>query len=106
MKMQQIRLLHTADCHAYHQALDELEAALVETGWPVQFEVILIASDREAKRYKFLGSPAIHIDGRDVDPMAAEATQYSAQGCRPYFWQGKPSDFPPKEMILQTLKRR
>lgn len=104
--MKQIRLLHTADCHAYHQALDQLEGASAEAGLPVQFQVVLITSDVEVQKYRFLGSPAIQIDGRDIDPMAAETTQYQAQACRPYFWQGKPYDFPPKAMILQALKRR
>jgi hypothetical protein len=104
--MNQIRLLHTPDCHAYHQALDELEAALREVDLPVRMEIVVITSEVQAKRYRFFGSPAIHIDGRDVDPLAANATQYHAQACRSYFWQGKSYDFPPKEMILRALKGR
>lgn len=101
--MPAVRLLHTADCHAYHYALDELEKALKEKGLPVQFEVILITSEKEAKGYKFFGSPAIQINGEDVDPKAKMVTRYGTSSCRPYFWNGKFYDYPPKEMILEEL---
>lgn len=104
--MKQVRLLHTIDCHAYHQALDQLEAALLEVDLPVRFEVVVITSDTQAKRHRFFGSPAIHVDGKDVDPLATEATQYHARACRSYYWQGQSHDCPPKAMILQALKGR
>lgn len=99
-----IRLLHTADCHAYHYALDELEKALKEKDLPVKFEVILITSEKEANDHKFFGSPAIQVNGEDVDPKAKMVTRYGASSCRPYLWKGKPYDYPPKEMILEALK--
>ncbi len=104
--MKQIRLLHTEDCHAYHQALDQLEEALKQLGLPVRFEVVVVNSDTQARRYNFFGSPAIHVDGKDVDPLATEATQCHARACRSYLWQGTSHDFPPEEMILQALKGR
>lgn len=99
-----IRLLHTEACHAYHYAFDELEKALKEKGLPVKFEVILITSEKEAKEHKFFGSPAIQVNGEDVDPKAKMVTKYSVSSCRPYFWKGKSYDYPPKEMILEALK--
>ena len=99
-----IKLLHTEGCHAYHQAFDELEKALKEKGLPVQFEVILISSEEEAKEHKFFGSPTIQINGVDVDPKAKMVTKYGVSSCRPYFWEGKSYDYPPKEIILEVLK--
>lgn len=99
-----IRLLHTEGCHAYHNAFDELEKALKEKGLPVQFEVRLITSEDDAKEYKFFGSPAIQVNGEDVDPKAKMVTKYSANSCRPYLWKGKSYDYPPKEIILGALK--
>lgn len=99
-----IRLLHTEGCHAYHNAFDELEQALKEKGFPVQFEVILITSENEAKEHKFFGSPAIQVNGEDVDPKAKMVTKCGASSCRSYFWKGKSYDYPPKEMILEELK--
>lgn len=102
--MHKIRLLHTQGCHAYHQAFDEIEKVLKEKGLLVQFEVILITSEEEAKKYKFFGSPTIQINGEDVDPKAKMVTKYGISSCRPYFWKNKSYDYPPKEMIIEELK--
>lgn len=102
--MCKIKLIHTEDCHAYHQALDEIEKALKEKELPVQFEVILITCEEEAKEYKFFGSPTIQVNGEDVDPKAKMVTKFSMSSCRPYLWKGKPYDYPPKEMIMEALK--
>lgn len=102
--MYKIKLLHTEGCHVYHQAFNEIEQALKEKGLPVQFEVILITSKEEAEKYKFFGSPTIEVNGEDVDPKAKMATKYDICSCRLYFWNGKSCDYPPKEMIMETLK--
>lgn len=102
--MYKVGLLHTGDCHAYHQAFDEIEKALKEKGLPVQFEVMLITSEEEAEENRFFGSPTIQINGEDVDPKAKMVTKYGMCSCRPYFWKDKSYDYPPKEMIIEALK--
>ncbi len=102
--MHKIRLLHTESCHAYHEALDEIEKSLKEKGLPVEFEVTLITSQEQAEKYKFFGSPTIQVNGEDVDPRAKTATKYGMSSCRPYFWEHKSYDYPPKEMIMKALK--
>lgn len=99
-----IQLLHTAICHAWKESLSILEDTLKTEGLEVKYEIILIETEEQAKAYKFSGSPAILIDGIDVDPMARNVKTYSIQSCRPYFYRGKSYDFPPKEMILEALK--
>lgn len=100
-----ITLLFVQGCHAYHEAFDELAAALKESGLPPRFEAILITSDEDAKNHKFFGSPTVQVDGVDVDPKAKAVTKYGMSSCRPYIWQGKSYDFPPKAMILEALKK-
>lgn len=98
-----IQLLHTVDCHVWRDSLSVLEDALKIKGLEVKYEVILIEKEERAKEYKFSGSPTILVEGIDVDPMARNVKTYSVSSCRPYFYQGKTYDFPPKEMILETL---
>lgn len=98
-----IQLLHTADCHAWKDSLSILEETLKSKGLEVMYEVRLIETEDQARAYKFSGSPTILIDGVDVDPLARNITTYSVNSCRPYFYQGKTYDFPPKEMILDAL---
>lgn len=98
-----IQLLHTADCHAWKDSLSTLEDTLKTKGLEAKYEVILIEKEDQAKKYKFSGSPAILVDSIDVDPLARNVKTYSVSSCRPYFYQGKTYDFPPKEMILEAL---
>lgn len=103
--MLDIKLLHTKECHIYHKAIDELEAALTEHKEDVEFKIILIDSNEKAAKYKFSGSPAIQINNEDIDPLAKKIKKYSITSCRPYFWQNKNFDYPPKEMIIDALKK-
>ncbi len=85
--------------------MDELEAALNEAGLPVKFTMVRIDKPEQAKEFKFAGSPAIHIDGIDVDPKAKEIKNFAVVACRPYYWEGKSYDWPPKAMIAEVLKK-
>lgn len=101
----QIQLLHTKDCHAWQEAEKVLEEALQEAGLPVEYQVVLVTKDVQAEQIRFLGSPQITVAGVDVDPLAKNATRYSIASCRPYLYQRKSYDYPPKEMILEALNR-
>lgn len=98
-------LLYVKGCHAYHQAFDELAAALIEAGYLPRFEVVMVQTNEEAQDHKFFGSPAVHIGSVDVDPRAEKVRDYKASSCRPYLWEGVSYDFPPKEMIVAALKK-
>lgn len=97
-------LLYVKGCHAYHQAFDELVGALTEGGYAPRFEVAMVRTNEEAQERKFFGSPAVYIRGADVDPRAKKVKEYKASSCRPYLWEGKPYDYPPKGMILSALR--
>lgn len=101
----EIRLLHTDDCHVWKEALSQLESALAEVGLAVKYEVINVKSTEEAQKYKFAGSPSIQIDGEDIDPRAKGIKTYTVVACRPYFYNGKSFDYPPKEMLVEELKK-
>lgn len=76
-----------------------------EAGLKPDFEVILIESQEDAERHKFSGSPMVTVDGVDVDPMSRDVQNYSLHSCRVYIHEGKPSDHPPKEMLLEALRQ-
>ena len=86
--------------------MDELETALDEVRLPVKFIMIRIDKLADAKKMKFAGSPAIHIDGEDIDPKAREIKKFAVVACRPYYYEGKSYDWPPKSMIVDALKKR
>ena len=98
-----IQIIRNEGCHIWQTAEKALKEALTEASLPKDYEIIVVKGNDQAQQYKFFGSPQITIDGVDIDPAAAKATQFQTEGCRFYVWQGKMYEYPPKEMILQTL---
>ncbi len=75
-----------------NEVLGELrrEAELVEVEVPT-------AAD--AERLRFLGSPTVRVDGKDIEPGAETRTDY-ALSCRMYADRG----VPPKELLVAALR--
>jgi hypothetical protein len=61
-------------------------------------------SGADAEIWGFIGSPTIQINGQDLEPEVDKETPYQGH-CRVYIYNGKPFEFPPKEMIREALKR-
>jgi hypothetical protein len=93
-----IELLHIADCPGYAELRPRLERLLTARGLGDELVVREIASAEEAAAARFLGSPTLRIDGRDVEPGADRRTTY-AYACRTY----GAAPAPPDELILDAL---
>jgi hypothetical protein len=80
-----------------HEALlphlrELLDAGLAEG---TDIELVRVEDDEAAARLRFLGSPTVRIDGRDVEPGAGERTDFGLK-CRlfatPDGLRGVPAD--------------
>jgi hypothetical protein len=77
-----VELLFWAGCPSHPAALRELRAALVEAGLdPERVIVREVKTEAEAGSERFVGSPTIRVDGRDVQPPAGEPVGLT---CRVY----------------------
>lgn len=64
-----------------------------------------VASDEEAERLRFPGSPTIRVNGVDINPVGADQAVMSLT-CRVYRLEdGRFSGVPSKEMIRQALTK-
>jgi hypothetical protein len=65
-----VELLHWEGCPSTPAALEDLRSALRDAGRdPAGVVVREVSTDEEAERERFVGSPTIRVDGRDVvDP--------------------------------------
>jgi hypothetical protein len=59
----------------------------------------------QAERERFLGSPTVLIEGRDVDPRAGQRDDYGLK-CRIYQTASGLAGLPPDEWILAALADR
>ena len=67
-------------------------------------EVVDVADPETAERTRFLGSPTIRVDGRDVEPGADERTDF-VLSCRVYRTDAGGSGLPPREWVREALLR-
>ncbi len=97
-----IRFLYFKGCPNVKPALKLLKEVLKEKGIKDKIEVIEIKSEADAKRYKFLGSPSIQINGLDIEKEKRKSPPVF--GCRIYKTDDGYSGIPPKQMIIKALK--
>jgi hypothetical protein len=99
-----ITFLYYEDCPSHDVALGRLRQVMSEEGVQAEVEIIKVETDEEAQRLRFVGSPTILINGRDIDPPPPDT--YYALTCRAYRLEdGRISPLPSPDMIRWALKR-
>lgn len=97
-----VELRYWDGCPSHPEALRLLRDVLRERGLDAEVELREVTTNEEAERLRFPGSPTILVDGRDVDPVGAEAPP--ALNCRIYHLpNGKVSPIPSREQLEAAL---
>lgn len=94
------------------EAVRELAPILEAVGIDLLVRKVNVDTAEAAHRHRFMSSPTIRVDGRDIDPAGAESLCEScgdlcgdAVDCRDWTWRGRKYPRPPKAMILDALLR-
>jgi hypothetical protein len=95
-------VLYFDGCPSYEQLLDHLPRVLEDAGITTPITFREISDSDEAERERFLGSPTIRVDGRDVEPGAEGRTDYGFK-CRVYRTTAGLTGLPPYDWILDAL---
>jgi hypothetical protein len=99
----QATFLYYENCPSHDVALERLRSVLFEEEIEAEIEIIRVETDEQAQQLRFIGSPTIRIDGRDIDPPGPDA--YYALTCRAYQLEdGRISPLPAPEMIRRALR--
>src|SRR4051794_24198680 len=78
-----IEVLYFDGCPHQEPVLARMRELLTSRGEPPLIELVRVDSDEDARARRFLGSPTVRIDGADIEPGAAERTDYGLK-CRLY----------------------
>jgi hypothetical protein len=97
-----IELLKVPDCPGADVACDRLRAVLDGLGVGETIRTIEIATEEQARRLRFPGSPTLRIDGRDVEPAADSIAQH-AIACRLYASGGSVDSAPSVAAIRRSV---
>ena len=95
-----IDFLYFRDCPNSAPALRRLFEVLSSENIVAEVNEVCIDDAAGARRYRFLGSPSIRIDGDDIDPAVRECRAYGFM-CRTY---PGGAGVPPVEMIARAVR--
>ena len=96
-----VRFLYIKGCPNAEPSLNLLKEVLRENDLDVEIQIEEIESEEDAKRYHFLGSPTIQINGLDIE--RERRNDPPVLGCRVYRTERGFSGVPPKELIARAL---
>jgi hypothetical protein len=82
--------------------LPRLRQLLQDQGVETDIELRRVETPEAAEVERFLGSPTVRIDGRDVEPGAGGRTDFGLK-CRIYRGPAGASPVPPDEWIIDAL---
>ena len=96
-------------------ALDAVHDVLDAAGVEVEVDKILVSSDEQARALRFVSSPTIRVDGRDVALELRESSCGSEActdgcgdhiACRVWVYRGQEYTEPPVAMIVDAILKR
>ena len=83
MRRPQVEILYFDGCPNHEPARELVEQVAAELGLEAKIELIEVADADCASRLRFLGSPSVRVEGRDVEPGADERSDF-VLSCRVY----------------------
>lgn len=97
-----VEILYFDGCPNYASARALVERVSDELGLRTEIQMVEILDPETAERLRFLGSPTIRVDGRDVEP-GAETLEHFTLACRVYRNGSALSGLPDERWLRQAL---
>jgi hypothetical protein len=99
-----VELLYFDGCPHFEALLEHLRKLLQSADAGDGIHLRRIPDERVARRERFLGSPTVRVDGRDVEPGASERRDFGLT-CRLYVTADGLFTMPLDEWVLDALAR-
>lgn len=99
-----VELLYFDGCPNHESLLRGLGSLLERNGVEAEIELRCVDSVEQAEQERFLGSPSVRVDGRDVEPGAEDRDDFGLK-CRLYRSENGLAGVPPEEWVLAALAR-
>ena len=103
-KMKRVEILYFGSCPGWQATLQRVREVVAREGLDssVSIKTLSVETDEQAQERRFLGSPTVRVDGRDIDPTSTESTSFGLQ-CRVYQHQGRLDRLPSEDLIRRAL---
>jgi hypothetical protein len=96
-----VEVLYVSECPSHLEAVKLVKDVLAAEGVPTNILEVLVTDEGMAGELKFLGSPTIRINGRDIAGESQTAKNF-ALSCRLYPGS-KQVGLPPAEMVHRAV---
>ena len=96
-----IEVLYFEGCPYLEPTLALAEEVLSQLGLSANVREVEVRTPEDAERLRFLGSPSVRVDGKDIEPGVESRSEY-ALSCRIYGDSG----LPPKGLLVAALEAR
>ena len=93
-----IEILFFDGCPNHKPTVDLAREVVEEMGLHAAIREVRVDTAEEAERERFLGSPSVRVNGRDIEPEARDRADFGF-GCRIYPGGGVPS----KQLLVEAL---
>jgi hypothetical protein len=97
-----VSFLYYEECPSHEQALERLRKVMAEEGISREVEVLEVETEDQARELRFVGSPTIRVEGKDIDPPSDSRYVLT---CRAYRLEDdRISPLPSRGMIRRALR--
>lgn len=97
-----VEVLYFDGCVNHEALLGHLADLLEQAGINTPIRLVEVPDDEIAQRERFLGSPTVRIDGRDIEPGADNRSDFGLK-CRLYRTPDGLGGIPADEWVLASL---
>ena len=98
-----VEVLTFDGCPHAEPALELVERVLDETGIAANVRRVDVANAASAEAHRFLGSPTIRVNGRDIEPGADDRDQF-VLSCRVYRTERGMQGAPDERWLRDALR--
>jgi hypothetical protein len=99
-----IEVLYVEHCPNFPAAFALVQRVAAELGIDAEVRTTMIGDQAAAEQARFVGSPTVRVDGRDVDPEGELAAEYTLE-CRLYWHEYRLAGYPTERSVREALLR-
>ena len=99
-----VEVLYVEHCPNFPVALALVERVAADLAVEADVQTTMISDQAAAERTRFVGSPTVRVDGRDVDPEGELAAEYTLD-CRLYWHEHRLAGYPQERLVRDAWLR-
>ena len=98
-----IEVLYVEHCPNFPAALALVQRVRADFGINAEVRTTMVTDQAAAEHARFVGSPTVRVNGRDVEPGAERTGEYTLE-CRLYRHEHRLAGYPQERWVREILR--